>query len=310
MSDELELRLASFRDLHKIESKGSLSLMIVLTRLMKEGTPPFTYEEFQTQKQGQVRGLGKSAVQKVLSDYGIEKVLAQEGGRTSRGNMERMTSYVDFVNGLDKDGLLDCNFVEKWWVERVKVFLLAKPMKVSADSSKSLRCIVDDILTAAYQRQSTQLGSTVAGAVLQHLVGAKLVLALPDYNIKHHGYSVSDEQTDRKGDFLVRDSAIHVTTTPGEALMDRCLTNLNQGFQPIIITRSKGMEAARVHAEAKGLANRVDVVEIGQFIATNIYEWMSFKSDKRSVEIRRLLDTYNQIIDSVETDPGLKLVLS
>lgn len=39
---------------------------------------------------GQVLGLGVSAVQAILSDYGINKVLAAEGGRTSRGSINNI----------------------------------------------------------------------------------------------------------------------------------------------------------------------------------------------------------------------------
>jgi len=54
--------------------------------------------------------------------------------------------------------------------------------------------------------------------MLQHLVGAKLNLLLDD-PIKHHGASVADDVSGREGDFVVEDVAIHVTTSPTEALI-------------------------------------------------------------------------------------------
>jgi hypothetical protein len=59
---------------------------------------PWQAEEFITAGSGQVKGLGKSAVQNILSDHGIYKILAEEGGRTSRGSMGLMKTYLDFLN--------------------------------------------------------------------------------------------------------------------------------------------------------------------------------------------------------------------
>ena len=64
-----------------------------------------------------------------------------------------------------------------------------------------------------------------AGAVLQHLVGAKLSLVLPDGVVQNHGFSVSDAVSARSGDFTIEEVIIHVTTAPGEALMRKCEGN-------------------------------------------------------------------------------------
>ena len=47
-----------------------------------------------TQGGGQVLGLGRASVQSVLKRHGIERVLAAEGGRTSRGSLNNMRQYV------------------------------------------------------------------------------------------------------------------------------------------------------------------------------------------------------------------------
>ena len=147
----------------------------------------------------------------------------------------------------------------------------------------------------------------VAGAVLQHLVGAKLELALPDVEIGHNGFSVADEPGDRKGDFVVGDSAIHVTTAPSQGLIEKCRANLAENFHPVIVTTEKGTGGAVALATDANIADRVDVLEIEQFVATNVLERSGFARAERPVTVRRLVDSYNRIVDQCETDPSLKI---
>jgi hypothetical protein len=44
---------------------------------------------------------------------------------------------------------------------------------------------------------------TYVGAILQHLVGAKLDVVLGNGKITHHGFSVADQPSERKGDFYI-----------------------------------------------------------------------------------------------------------
>jgi len=80
---------------------------------------------------------------------------------------------------------------------------------------------------AAFNRQKEMPGMMVAGAVMQHLVGAKLEIMSVDVSIEHRGFSVADSPGGHKGDFLVHDAAIHVTTAPTEALIRKCQDNLD-----------------------------------------------------------------------------------
>jgi hypothetical protein len=70
--------------------------------------------------------------------------------------------------------------------------------------------------------------------MLQHLIGAKLNLLL-DSPVEHYGVSVTDTSSARDGDFLVEDVAIHVTTSPSEALLRKCTRNLDNGLKPVIL---------------------------------------------------------------------------
>ena len=60
--------------------KGPLCVALIVTRYAQERGLPLDPEKLVTKSGGQVRGLGKAAVQSVLRRHGIERVLAAEGG--------------------------------------------------------------------------------------------------------------------------------------------------------------------------------------------------------------------------------------
>lgn len=236
--------LAAFYEQHIGLSKGSLSLVLILTRIATTKDFPLSKNDFVTAKGGQVAGLGGSAVKKILGEYGVERTLSTEGGRTSRGNMERMGAYVDLLNSLHSMHLLDLKEAEAYWVDRSREYFDAQPFTFKLDPVKSLRACVRDLLAQAVARQREVRGTMYAGAVMQHLVGAKL-----DYvtkgNVAHHGFSVADAPSNRSGDFLIGDVAIHVTTAPGEALIRKCQSNLSVGLRPLIVTTEDGVGGAK-----------------------------------------------------------------
>ena len=94
----LESRLSNFTSHEKIEGKGPLCVVLVITRKASGQTPPFSADNFLAPKGGQVAGLSKAAVQAILADYGIDKVLAEEGGRTSRGSSHDLRQSRRLVN--------------------------------------------------------------------------------------------------------------------------------------------------------------------------------------------------------------------
>jgi hypothetical protein len=307
--DKLESRLDKFTLQNKIRGKGPLSVVLVVTRKASEQTPPFAAAQYLTPQGGQVAGLGRGAVQSILAEHGIDRVLAEEGGRTSRGSIQNMRAYVDFLNELAEQKMLNLAAIEKWWIDRIKEFFSSKPFSLKMDSSKSIRSIVSDLIEAAFARQRECPGVMVAGAVMQHLVGAKIETAIPDVTITHEGFSVADAPTGRKGDFLIGDTAIHVTTAPTEALIRKCCDNLAQNLRPLVITTQSGVGGAIALAKNADVADRIDILEIEQFVATNVYEWSAFQQTRRSVTVRQLVEAYNRIIDQCETDPSLKVAI-
>lgn len=303
---DLVTALRDFNKDRKFSRKGPLCVALVVTQHARKGLP-LNPDALLTEAGGQVLGLGKGAVQTVLNRHGITRVLAAEGGRTSRGSISNMREYVAFLNGLAAAGAVDLDAVEAFWIERVHEFFSAKPFKIRLDASRSLRTLVRDMIAQAEERQRNTPGMQYAGAVLQHLVGAKLDCALGVGNFEHNSFSTSDQQSGRAGDFFIGDVAIHVTTAPGEAVIGRCHDNINDGFRPIIVTTARGLTAAKVLAENAGLGERIDVFEVEQFVALNLYELGKFAADGRRVAVGDLVTRYNEVIEEVETDPSLKI---
>jgi len=111
-----------------------------------------------------------------------------------------------------------------------------------SDVIKSV-CVVSDILKAVTERSDKP-----TGAVLQHLIGAKLQLRFPDIHI---GRNAADLHTDYEGDFQVRTTAFHVTTVSLEKLISRCVENNRAGYRPVIFTLENRKGQSQRQAEGK-----------------------------------------------------------
>jgi hypothetical protein len=93
-------RLEAFAIDSKMKGRGALCVALVVTRHAKRNGLPLDDAKLLTEGGGQVLGLGKGAVQAILRDHGITKVLAEEGGRTSRGSIGTCKTTFDFSTGL------------------------------------------------------------------------------------------------------------------------------------------------------------------------------------------------------------------
>jgi hypothetical protein len=298
--------LENFDKLHIGLSKGSLSFALIVTRILKSKKFPVSVDDFVTANEGQVKGLGGGAVRKILKEYGIERTLSDEGGRTSRGNMGRLREYANVLNALSKKNALDLDGAELYWVERIKVYFDSQPFIFRLDPSKSFRFCVRHLMAQAVERQREIKGTMFAGALMQHLVGAKLDI-LSKSKVKHHGFSVADAPTNRAGDFSIGDVAFHVTTAPTEALIRKCKNNLEGGLRPIVVTTEDGLGGAKALAKQVDLEDRIDVIEIEQFITTNVYEWSQFSREARIISVQELIERYNAIVADCESDPSFRI---
>ena len=302
----IDEKLKEFAQKNHMKGKGPLCVALVMTRHGKKLGMPLDPDSLLTNGGGQVMGLGKASVQYILKEHGVNSVIAEEGGRTSRGSVGNMRKYVAFLNDLHAESPIDFEQVEAWWIERVKEFFSGKPFVLRFDASKSLRAVIRHLLSQAEKRQAQTHGSTIVGTMLQHLVGAKLNLLL-DSPLQHHGANVADDVSGREGDFIVEDVAIHVTTSPSEALIRKCRKNLDNAMRPVIITTNRGALIAEVLAEQAAMADRLDVFEAEQFLAGNLYEIGKFAQAGRRTTAEQLISEYNAIVDKCETDPSLRI---
>lgn len=272
--------LAVFTAEKSFRGKGPISVALVVTQHAKTMGLPLNPDTLITEGGGQVLGLGKGAVQSILKRHGIDCVLAAEGGRTSRGSLGNMREYVAFLNGLSQKASVDLQSIEAFWIDRVHEFFAGKPFKIKLDASRSLPMVVRDVIGQAVERQKTMHGVYYAGAVLQHLFGAKLDCALGKGHLQHNSFSTADAPRERAGDFFLGDVAIHVTTSPGEAVIERCRENLNDGHRPILVTIRRGLNVAA-----------------------------RFAAESRKTAVTDLVSRYNEIVEEFETDPSLKIEL-
>ena len=95
---DFENKLKAFQTDNNIFSKGKLSVVIQFTRLVQGKEFPLDSNDFKTEKEGQVAGLGGGNLKKILKYHGIPQQLSAEGGRTSRGRMGLMLQYVDLLH--------------------------------------------------------------------------------------------------------------------------------------------------------------------------------------------------------------------
>src|ERR1051325_1618659 len=158
MAGGLREKLASFTADKAFRGKGPLSVALVVTQHARKMGLPLDPEELVTEGGGQVLGLGRGAVQAILKRHGVSRVLASEGGRTSRGSLNNMREYVAFLNELTEKGSVDLDVIEAFWIERVHEFFAGKPFRIKLDASRSLRAVVRDVIAQAVERQKTAPG--------------------------------------------------------------------------------------------------------------------------------------------------------
>jgi hypothetical protein len=292
----------------KFLQKGGLCVGLVVTRIAQNEGLPLNAANLRTDEGGQVRGLGKAAVQAILEEFGIKKTLAEEGGRTSRGSLGLMEAYVAALNDAHKPrSPIDLSKVMGWWIEKVRAHFSSEGPKFHFDIAKSVSSNLAGIFAQSLEIQKNSGGTNYVGAMLQHLVGAKLDIVLGAGLIQHHGFSTADNPTGRNADFEINAIAIHVTTHPTEALIRKAALNLQSGLKPIIVTLADGVEGAHFLLKGTEWRDRVDIMDADQFLTANIYEHSLFKAEDCKPTLLSILERYNEIVDQCETDPVLKI---
>lgn len=276
---------------------------LAITELVKEKAP--LYENDYLTEKNQVKKTGGPAIKAVLIRYGESRVLAQEGGRTTRGTRPAAEKLVKMLNEIpetaslsEEERLAVSTKLQTWLVERVKEYFDRKKIEVEILLEHSGQQIVASIMESAQVRG-------VTGAVAQHLVGAKLSLRYPGLDIENHSYTTADLQLNRPGDFVVGDTVFHVTVSPMPAVLDKCEMNLRNNYRAILLVAESKLQAAKQMAEMKSIVDRVGILSIESFVGQNIEEMGEFERRNLSKTWRELLEEYNRRVNQVETDRSL-----
>ena len=126
-------------------------------------------------------------------------------------------------------------------------------------------------------------------------------LRFPDLEIENKSYSTADDQFGRPGDFLVNDTAFHITVAPMDPLYEKCKKNYEDGLRVFLLVPERNLDGARLHAN-EALPDKIAVQSIESFISQNIEELSEFSTDKIKSGFRRLLETYNKRVDLIENN--------
>lgn len=281
---------------------------LVVSRMLAEGAP-IEDDRLYSKGNSQVRGLSGTTIAKILKEHGETRLFTREGGRTSRGTINLATSFRDELNRIELVGEEEIDtrhisfLLEEFFTSCVRADYFDKQrIAVDIDPTKPVSVIVSDILKAAAERSDRP-----TGAVLQHLIGAKLQLRFPDIEIGLDQANAADLQTDREGDFQVGTTAFHVTIAPMEKLISRCVENKRAGYRPVILTPETKVLAARQMADNVGMLDLISVQAAEVFIGTNIEEIAIYEGDKIKEGVARLVRAYNERIESIEVDKSLMI---
>ena len=248
-----------------------------------------------------------SLIQSILERNGEERRFTREGGRTTRATVPAAeglaaglneTAALASLSDEDRGHVID--ELQVWLVERVRDYLDRQAIEVEVNLGKPAPQIVSDILEAA---------GTKSGAVAQHLVGAKLAVRYPELEIDNFSYTTADQQLGRPGDFVVGDTAFHVTVAPMPPVLDKCEENLRNGYRSMLLVPDSRLQAARQMAEAIGVQDRVGIVSIELFVGQNIEELGGFGRGGLAEGFRALLDKYNERVEDAEADRSLLIRL-
>ncbi|GAB6151534.1 hypothetical protein JCM17380_02840 [Desulfosporosinus burensis] len=276
---------------------------LAITELIKD-TFPLSLGDYITEK-NQVRKTGGPTIKALLLRFGETREYAREGGRTTRGTRTSAEELVRRLNSLEVLSRLSnserqdvMESLQRWLVQRVREYFERRKIEVEISLDRSGQQIVADILDAANEKG-------VAGAVAQHIIGAKLALRYPHMEIENHSYTTADIQLGRPGDFVVGDTVFHVTVAPMPAVVEKCDQNLRNNYRAILLVTDSKTQAAKQMAEMRGILNRIGLYAIEAFVGQNIEEMNEFGRISLSHGWRNLLEMYNERVLAVETDRSL-----
>ena len=288
----------------RLRSRGNIAGGLVLLENLRDNFD-LDINAHKAPGSDQLKNATRATVQKILARFGEERVLLKEGGRTNRGLVKNLTPLLEALSvARIEERSPDARESE---LGNMQAFLVEKARekfnaeKLSFDYGKDItsREVVRMILEAAGNRQK-------AGDVAEYLVGAKLALRFPCYDIRNSAASAADDQTDEHGDFQMNDCVFHVTVSPNSGHYDKCKRNLANGLRVFLLVPDDLLAGTRQNTELT-MSGRVSVESIESFVSQNIEELSDFDGKKVPQSMSRLLEKYNERLAEVETDLSLQV---
>lgn len=273
---------------------------------------PLEKEHYSTKSQVKTAS-GKQA-QKILAKHGESRKFTSEGGRTSRATLDHAHALAGIFNtqgsrfglaDLEKvDRMAISSLLQEWFVKRIQDdYFGRRRIEVDINPDSPIRAAVSSLIQAGKDR-----GGNTAGAIAQHLVGAKLKIRFPDVEVNVESYTTADVQTGRAGDYQIGDTAIHVTMSPSENVFTvRCADNIRHGYRARVLVPEDRVAAANQLSANYNLSDQVAIQSIEDFVGTNIEEVGGFSREGVRDRLRELLNEYNNRIEKGESDNSLKI---
>ena len=252
---------------------------------------------------GEIKG-ARSGLSTILENYGIPsrylKEVTTRAGHQDGQRLFEAFNYGQSLLTLPEAVRGECLAAAiETLVQKAKEWLNRQHLKVNCDRQLGPAKWIGNILAEAKERS--------CGKVEQHLVGAKLARAHPDIDIPNNPSHAGDLQTRRPGDFIVGSTAYHVTAAPGSAVVEKCATNLNAGLHPVLLVPRGQTDKARHIAEDQGIADRMTILAIEDFVAVNIIELSKGEQEAFVTVLKSIIAAYKSRLEAVETDQSLKI---
>lgn len=284
--------LDRFKHNNNLPAKGTVAgALVVLDRLMVDYVLDINHHKTKKGK-SQIIGLGRAKVRKILSRFGETREFSIEGGRTNRGlagdienllNALKLAELHSLPANTRNDVIVE---IQKFLVGKVAEYFSRKRVKFAYSTANTAWQSVHGILEAA-----RKVGKE--GPVAQYLVGAKLALRFPEFNIRNDISSAQDEVSGSPGDFLVNDTVFHVTVAPNPGHFDKCKQNLSDSYSVYLLVPDRVLSKTIGTAEVL-LSGQATTLSIESFVAQNLEELSSFSRGELVTGFRRFLEKYNE----------------
>jgi Domain of unknown function (DUF4928) len=297
------LSLKPIRYNNDLPAKGTVAGALVVLESLKTTYVLNIDAHRARQGQAQIRGAGKAGTRKILAKFGEARPFLSEGGRTNRGLPGDIAGLLDALASAQLESLSVTernqilNKVQEYLVGRVSEYFSRERVKFVYNPATTAWEGVHSILEAAR-------GVGKEGAVAQYLVGAKLALRFNELDIRNDTSSTQDVSSGSPGDFVISDTAFHVTVAPNSGHFEKCHVNIQKGYNVYLLVPDRMMIGTRQIAESL-LPGQITTQSIESFVAQNIEELSLFSKGGLVSGFRRLLDTYNERVDRVETDKSM-----